>query len=110
MPTANTRPPILPRLFLQQAAIAMEETLQRKDFKGDWLAEDLPGLLDLLSREFDELYVEIRHLGVDLSEDDRDPECIRAEALDVALSALFIWHAAGGSNTVNRGREVLHDR
>ena len=105
MPSANARPPIIPRLFLQQAMVALEGTLQRNDGKPDWLlpATNPADLEDKLGEEVDEL---LDALNDAFSDNYR--EAIQAEALDVAAVALMLWHAAGGSNTVNRGREVNH--
>lgn len=100
------RPPIIPRIFLQQAAIALEEVLQRNDQKPDWVpgmgeavtVEHSRGLLALLDEELRELKETIVPGG--------DVTRVQAEALDVAACALFIWHAAMGSGSRDRGRRA----
>lgn len=99
--SAANRPPIVPRLFLQQAMVALEATLQRNDQKACWLNHTAKELREKLAEEMDELAHE-------LDQPDEDRRFTRAEALDVAAVALFIWAKAGGSNTVDRGREVAH--
>lgn len=79
------------RPWLTAVAEALEGTLSRNDGKGDWHAETLPALMALLKEEVHELRVETevaRYV---------EPERVRAEALDVALCALFVWAKAGGA-------------
>lgn len=102
MATNTPRPPVVPRLMLQQAAIALEATLQRNDEKGDWADEALRHVVSKLTEEMGELLDEVPYNS------DIDREAVRHEALDVAACALMVWARAGGSNTTNRGREVAH--
>lgn len=79
------------RPFLLAAAEALEGTTQRNDAKEDWHALTLGELMSLLKEEVHELRFETEvALYV-------EPERVRAEALDVALCALFVWAKAGGA-------------
>lgn len=91
-----------PRLVVREFARALEETLRHHDGKPDWLKDTPHGL-------FIDLREEVRELGEEVSlSSGQDPARIQSEARDVAAFALMIWHVAGGSQAVNRGREVAH--
>jgi NTP pyrophosphatase (non-canonical NTP hydrolase) len=88
------------RPFVRDLAVALEQTLRLNDErgKGEFYPLSLVELGALLSEEVRELHAEMRIFG-------RSDERIQAEALDVALVALFIWANFGGSLHVrDRGR------
>lgn len=77
------------RPFLMAAVERLEQTLQRNDTKGCWLDLNPWDLWQLLQEEYDELAAEWNAPEMDCPRS-------QAEALDLALCALFIWSAAGG--------------
>lgn len=102
------RPAVIPRLFFQQAMIAIEETAQNNDDKPDWTGYSYQDLEGFLMEEFKELSDELDAMMLGDGTPEEMESRIRAEALDLVLVGLFVWHKAGGSRTVNRGREVPH--
>ena len=102
------RAPVIPRLFFQQAMVAIEETAQNNDDKPDWRDYSYQELEGFLMEEFKELSDELDALTLGEGTPEEVEARIRAEALDLVLVGLFVWRKAGGSRTVNRGREVPH--
>lgn len=78
------------RPFVVAAAERLEALLQTHDGKGDWMDLGPWDRWMLLSEEIVELHAELHVDGPE------DHGRIQAEALDVALCALFIWGASGG--------------
>lgn len=97
-----------PRLVLREFATALERTLIRNDDKPDWGGESLRSLMALLRAEVDELGIEVAAEGFTHTEAVKAAirPRVQSEALDVAAFAMMIWAVAGGSRTVNRGREL----
>lgn len=79
----------VPRPFVMAAAVALEVVLRRNDTKGDWMNLNPWELWQLHQEEHDELGAEMATVKIQY---DR----LQAEALDAALTALFLWQSAGG--------------
>lgn len=70
--------------------------MARRRHHGRWVSRHWTDLDDAIAEEVSELSEALAHLAVDVSA--ADPECIRsvrAECIDVALTAMMLWDRLG---------------